>query len=120
MGTGETAEDGDRGNSQNCLRSSAADSDWLEPLALETSQLLLSGRAGIGRPGGGHRARSFAARLKPAGRGVRPGEAGQLASGESRAWARVVGEPPPVPPRLHCVRCAPHLGLRVLLYKTVP
>lgn len=48
---------------------------------------------------------------------MRPGEAGQLASGESRAWARVVGEPPPMPPRLHCVCCAPTLASE---YKIVP
>lgn len=51
---------------------------------------------------------------------MRPGEAGQLASGESRAWAQVVGEAPPVPSGLHCVCCAPQLGLGVLIYKIVP
>lgn len=43
VGTGKGCEDG-----------GSAETDWLEPLALETSQLLLSGRAGTGRPGGGH------------------------------------------------------------------
>lgn len=76
-----------------------AATDRREPPPLESSQLVSRagpGPAGLAAgtgPGGVH---------TPANRKrerARPGAAGQLAGGESRAWALGAGEAPPAPPR---------------------